>query len=83
MGLDMSSTGGTEMTLEDRPYFASDCGDKGVQLQRNDELALYETDEEAIRACIADAAKGDAYAIVQLAKACNDPLLNKILEELQ
>lgn len=67
-------------SIEERPYFASDCGDRGFQLQRNDELSIYPDDQAAIEACIRDALNGDLYALQQLVMAGSDPLVCRTLE---
>ena len=64
------------MNTENKPYFASHT-DRGIQLERNDELNVYETDEEAIAACFSDALSGDVYALKQLILAAEDPLIRK------
>lgn len=51
------------------------------QLQRNDELGVFASDEDAVRQCIKDAAGGNAYAIEQLRLAQTDGLVRRIQKE--
>lgn len=57
------------------------AGDTFYQLQKNDELGVYESDDAAIEAALSDAARGDQYAIEQLALAATDPLVFKIRQQ--
>ncbi len=50
----------------DEPYY---------QLQKNDALGLFETDEQAVQQALQDEADGDTYAAEQLALAKTDLLV--------
>ena len=52
------------------------------QLQKNDSLGRFETDEEAITFALAAADAGNPYAIEQLALAATDPLVFKARQQL-
>lgn len=56
-------------------------GEPFYQLQKNDELGVFETDDAAIEAALSDAERGDQYAIKQLALAATDPLVFKIRQQ--
>lgn len=57
-------------------------GQTFYQLQKNDELGLFETDDAAITAAISDAEQGDLFAIEQLALAGTDPLVFKLRQQM-
>lgn len=50
-------------------------GESYYQLQKNDALGAFETDEQAVQQALQDEADGDPYAIEQLALAKTDLLV--------
>ena len=83
------------MSIEERPYFASESsgsedrlraeaagllkpGEPYYQLQKNDSLGVYESDEDAVNAALDDEARGDPYAKEQLELAKTDLLVHEM-----
>ncbi len=53
-------------------------GEPYYQLQKNDALGVFETDEQAVIQALQDEADGDPYAIEQLALAKTDLLVHNM-----
>jgi len=67
----------------EKPYFASFYNDElGCRLEKNDAMDVFESDGQAIQQCIKDALRGSKYALKQLIKTSNDPLVQEYINEL-
>ena len=53
-------------------------GERYYQLQKNDELGVHKTDEDAVNAALDDEARGDPYAKEQLELAKTDLLVHEM-----
>lgn len=73
-----SEADGTEDRLKAEAAGLVKPGETYCQLQKNDDLAVYKTDEEAVAAALDDEARGDPYAKEQLELAKTDLLVNKM-----